>query len=84
MTHDEAQTSHVTELEYAIQVDEIWAVTTLSVREEYGGYVIAIANERVWGKGNTGEEAIADALAQPGCPPRERLALVGLPKLAGY
>jgi hypothetical protein len=72
------------QLEDAIHADQIWAVTTLSVREEYGGFVIAVANERVWGKGNTVDEAIADALAQPGCPPRERLGLVILPKLAGY
>jgi len=81
MPHDETL---MTPLEEAIHADEIWAVTTLTVREEYGGYMIAVANERVWGKGRTVDAALADALAQPGCPPRERLGFVYLPKLAGY
>src|SRR5205814_9638720 len=48
----------------------------LELRSEYGGYVWAVHEFKLWGVGRTHAKALADALAKPGCPPEEDLVLV--------
>jgi hypothetical protein len=72
--------SPLTEQEQQLHNDYEWGLHDPQVRQEHGGQVVAVHRGRVWGAGADHGAALQTALAAPGCPPRQELALVVVPE----
>jgi hypothetical protein len=64
------------ERERQLNDDYEWCLHDAEVQRRYAGLVVAAHMKTVWGSGKTHGEAIRDAQAKTGCPPREALAKV--------
>jgi hypothetical protein len=72
--------SPLTEQEQQIHADYEWALRDPGVRRLHGGQVVAVHQSKVWGAGADHGAALKAALATPGCPQRQALALVVVPE----
>ena len=66
----------LSERERQMRDDYDWALRDPTVQGRHGGMVVAVSRQRIWGSGRTHRDALSDAMGQPGCPPREEIALV--------
>ena len=66
----------VDEREAQIRADYEWCLHSSDVQQTYGGKVVAVHRQRIWGVGKNHQAAVKVAFRCAGCPPREQLALV--------
>lgn len=69
----------LSELELQHDRDWEWAFHNPAIRQLYSEQVIAVFKERVWGNGQTRQEALANALSQPDCPERKWFTVLDMP-----
>ena len=59
--------------------DVDWVYSDRNILKRYAGQVVVVRDRRVWGAGETLDEALAAARAQPECPDPKRLRIVLVP-----
>ena len=64
-----------------LEIDD-WYQSDVATRQHYGGQAVAATRGKIWGVGPDYADALAAALATPGCPPRSDLVLVLVPELS--
>jgi hypothetical protein len=67
------------ERETLLDEDYQWCLLDLTVRQTYGGQVVAAHERRIWGAGKDHEAAWRAARKLPGCPPEDLLVFVAVP-----
>ena len=75
-TPTDGHPSPLPEREQRMRADYDWVLHDAAVQRQYAGTVVAVSSRTVWGAGRTPALALQAALAQPGCPSREEIALV--------
>jgi hypothetical protein len=67
------------EREKQIDEDYEWCLHDPEVRQAYGGQVVVAYRRKIWGAGSNHTAAWEAASREPGCPPREDIAVVVVP-----
>jgi hypothetical protein len=56
-----------------------WCLYDPVVQRQYAGMVVAAHRRQIWGAGMTYAEAMNEARAKEGCPPKDQMVLVVVP-----
>jgi hypothetical protein len=63
------------------KADYEWAANDTTIRQQYGGLVVAVCDRKVWGAGKNPQLAWEAARQTPGCPCRDDLVFVAVSAL---
>lgn len=75
----ESLSPYLTEREQQIDDDHEWCWRDGAVQEQYGGQVVVVHRQRIWGAGKNHAAAWAAAGRREGCPAKECVAFVVVP-----